>query len=232
VRRARPWIISIVVLIAALIAVDRIALVVAEHRAADAIRSAQNLSSTPSVHVDGFPFLTQLAAGTLNTVEVTAADVTVGDGGRSVHVQRLKAVLHRVRLHGLSQATARTVTATVLLDYRELTAALGVPVSYAGPSADGNGRIAARVTVSVLGQQLSGSASAEVAVSSNAVRFVDLRAAAGGAQLPAEVTSALSNVFTVPLSLARLPFHLTLQSVRAGSGGVTLVLTATDVTYG
>lgn len=230
-RRARPWIISLLVLVVLLVAADRITLVVAEHRAAAAIQSAQNLSSTPSVHVDGFPFLTQLAAGTLHTVEVTAKDVTVGESGRSIHVQRFKAVLHQVKLHGFSSATAQSATATILLDYRELTSVLGVPVSYAGPTSDGNGRVTARVSASVLGQQVSGAASAEVAVSSNAIRFVDVQATAAGAQLPTEVTSALANVFSLPLSLARVPFHLTLQSVRASSSGVTVVLTATDVTY-
>lgn len=230
--RGRAWLIALVVVIALLVAADRIALVVAEHQAAAKIRTAQDLSATPSVHVDGFPFLTQLASGTLGTVEVTAKDLTVGEGGRNVHLQRLHAVLHHVQLHGLSSATARTVTASVLIDYRQLTAVLGVPVSYAGPSADGKGRIAARVSVSAVGQQVSGSASAEVDAAGNAIRFVDVRAEAGGVQVPGQVTGALSDVFTVPLSLARLPFHLEVQSVHAGATGVTVVLTAADVTYG
>lgn len=230
--RVRPWLIALVVLAALLIGADRIALAIAEHRAATQIQSAQNLSATPSVHVDGFPFLTQLASGTLNTVEVTAKDLTAGENGRTVHLRRLHAVLHHVQLHGLSSATARTVTASVLIDYRQLTAVLGVPVSYAGPSADGRGRIAARVSVTAVGQQVSGSASAEVDADGNAIRFLDVRAEAAGVQVPGQVTGALSSVFSVPLSLARLPFHLAVQSVRATASGVTVVLTATDVTYG
>jgi hypothetical protein len=231
-RRARPWLIALAVLVVLLVAVDRITLVVAEHQAADKIRSAQHLSTTPSVHIAGFPFLTQLASGTLGTVDVTAKDVTAGEGGRTVHVARLAATLHHVRLHGLSSATAQTVTASVLLDYRQLTAVLGVPVSYAGSSPDGNGRIEARTTVSALGQQVSGSVTAEVTVSSTALRFVDPRVSVSGTTVPSEITSALSNVFAAPLSLARLPFHLSVQSVRASSDGVTVVLTARDVTYG
>lgn len=231
-RAGRSWLIAVVVLVAVLIAVDRISLVVAEHRAAAQIRSAQGLSSTPSVHVDGFPFLTQLASGTLDTVKVTAKDLSLGENGRTLHLQQLDAVLHHVRLHGLSSATARTATATVLIAYRELTAVLGVPISYAGTSPDGRGRIAARVSVTALGQQVSGSASAEVSAGGNAIRFVDIRADAGGVQVPDQVTAALSNVFSVPLSLARLPFHLSVQSARATADGVTVVFTATDVSYG
>ena len=231
-RRARPWLISLVVLVALLIGADRIAAVVAENRAADKIRTAQDLSSTPNVHIDGFPFLTQVADHRLDKVEVTAKNVTVGQGGRTVHLQQFKAVLQHVTLHGLSSATANTATATVVIGYRELTGVLGVPISYGGTTPDGHGRIAAKATVTVLGQQVSGTATAEVAVSGDTLSFEHVSATADGAQVPEQVTSVLSNVFAAPLSLARFPFHLSLQSVSAGPNGVTVVLVAHDVTYG
>jgi LmeA-like phospholipid-binding len=205
---------------------------VAEHRAANDIQTKQELSSAPAVHVAGFPFLTQLASGTLSTVDVTAHNVVAGQNGRTVRIQRLGATLHHVVLHGYSSATAKTVSAAVVLDYAELSSVLGAPVSYGGSSADGNGRLQAHASATLAGVSVSGAVNAEVSVTDNAIRFVDPHVTVDGSSLPGDANAALAAVFATPLSLAGLPFHLTLQSVHARPGGVTISLTARDVTYG
>src|SRR6476646_8831852 len=92
VRRRRRWplvlLILLLVLVGAAVAGDRIALSLAEDRAASALQTSQDLSHKPDVTVEGFPFLTQLAAGSFGEVVVSAHDVTVGKA-HDVHLQQV-----------------------------------------------------------------------------------------------------------------------------------------------
>ena len=232
-RRGRPWLIGILILGLLLIAADRIGVIVAERAAAHKIQSAQHLSTTPSVSIRGVPFLTQLASSTLQEVDVSADDVVAGDTGSTIRIARLSAQLRHVHLTGFSSARAEDVTASALIDYRALSSRLGLPIRFGGPTADGAGRLQASQTVSVLGQQITGTASAEVAVGApNSLRFVDPQLTAGSATVPSGALSALSSVFGAPIGLRRLPFSLTVQSIRATADGVLIVATARQVTYG
>ena len=57
--------IVLMVLVGLAVVADRIALGVAEDRAASALQTSQDLTHKPDVTVEGFPFLTQLASGEL-----------------------------------------------------------------------------------------------------------------------------------------------------------------------
>jgi hypothetical protein len=236
-RRSR-WpraVIGLVVLVALLVAVDRIALVVAERAAGRTIQVSQHLDRTPSVSVAGFPFLTQLLAGHFGQVTLAASDLTVGQAGRTVRVSTVKADLHGVGVaRDLSSVHADTAGATAEISYPDLSATLGVPVSYGGPSPDGVGRVRARKSVSVAGQQISGSVTAEVKIENGALRFVSPVVSvdgAGAAAVPQSVVDAFSSLFGDPLALTRLPFGLTVRSVTADGQGVHITLAGTDVTF-
>ena len=75
----RRWpivlLVLLLVLVGLFVAADRIALGLAEDKAATALQSSQNLPQKPDVSVEGFPFLTQLLAGNFGEVVVTADDV-------------------------------------------------------------------------------------------------------------------------------------------------------------
>ncbi|CAM5692633.1 hypothetical protein SGRIM119S_08736 [Streptomyces griseorubiginosus] len=57
------------------VAVDRIAAARAESRTAEAFQDGMGTAERPSVHVSGFPVLSQLAAGSLDHVDLTAHDI-------------------------------------------------------------------------------------------------------------------------------------------------------------
>lgn len=232
-RRGTGWLVALVIVIGLLVAADRIGVVVAQHIAADRIKSSQHLDRTPTVTVRGFPFLTQVIGGTLNRVDVSAKDFVAGDSGHTIRIRKLTAQLRKVHVSGLSSAHADTATASALIDYASLSNALGVQVRYGGPGADGQGRVATSATATVLGQSFSGTASAEIKVAAaNVLDFTDPQASVNGATLPPAAVTELTKAFGRSLSLHGLPFRLTLQSVRASAQGVTVVATATDVSYG
>lgn len=224
---------ALLVIVGLLVAADRIGVVVAQHIAADKIKSSQHLDHTPTVTVRGFPFLTQLIGGTLNRVDVTADDFVTGEAGHTIRIRKLTAQLHKVHLSGLSSARAQTAVATALIDYSALSSALGVQLRYGGPTSDGQGRIATTASTTVLGQTLSGTASAEIKVAaSNVLEFAAPQASVNGVSLPAAAIAELTKAFDRSLSLQGLPFQLTLQSVRASASGVTITATASNVSYG
>jgi LmeA-like phospholipid-binding len=228
-------VIALLVLLALLIAADRIALVVAERAAATTIQSSQHLERTPSVSVAGFPFLTQLVAGRFGKVTLAASDVTVGQQGRTVRISTMTANLHGVDVaRDLSSVRADTGTATAAVSYADLSATLGVPLTYGGPSQDGAGRVTARTSVTVAGQQVSGSATAEVTIENGGLRFLSPQLTvdgAGSVPVPQPVADALSSVFGDPIALTRLPFGLTVRAVAADKQGVRIALTGSNLTF-
>ena len=59
----RKLLIALVVLAVLFVAVDRIALVIAEDEIASRIATAYSLPADPGVSITGFPFLTQVVSG-------------------------------------------------------------------------------------------------------------------------------------------------------------------------
>ncbi|CAM5227389.1 hypothetical protein SVIOM74S_03023 [Streptomyces violarus] len=69
-RALRILLITVVILGGLFVAADRLAVHFAEGEVADRLKSRENLSTTPDVSINGFPFLTQVAGGELDDVEV------------------------------------------------------------------------------------------------------------------------------------------------------------------
>lgn len=221
-------------LLALLVAADRVALVFAERAAAKTIQSSQHLEHRPSVSVAGFPFLTQLVTGHFGKVTLRASDLTVGGEGRTVRIAQVTARLHDVKVpRDLSEVRSATAKATASITYTDLSTTLGVPLSYGGPSPDHVGRITAHKTVDVAGQQLRGSATAEIKIEDGALRFLSpqVSVAGAGGNLPGSVVDLLSTVFGAPIALTHLPFGLKVDSVTADSHGVHVTLTGSDLVF-
>jgi hypothetical protein len=128
-RRGTKWLIALVILLGLLVGADRIALVVAQNMLASKIQSSQHLSQKPAVSIDGFPFLTQVAArdfphATLDIHGLDANGLTISDlhaDLRGVHVDS-----------GFNAATVDNLTATADIDYTDIASALASQFSVAG----------------------------------------------------------------------------------------------------
>lgn len=150
-RALRILLIITVVLGGIFVAVDRIAVNMAESQAADKIKSSQGLTSTPEISIKGFPFLTQVMGKELDEVDVSLAGITATAGGHSVNVTEVEAELRSVKIDSsYSSAVADRADGSARISYADLTKAApkGATVGYAGPERAANGQV--KVTGSFL----------------------------------------------------------------------------------
>ena len=90
---------------------------------AQRIQSWPNLTSKPSVTIEGFPFLTQLAARDLRTVDINASNVQEN----KLDITSIKATATGVHLNsGFSSATVDHITGTAFISFASLESAAGV----------------------------------------------------------------------------------------------------------
>ena len=218
----------LIVLAVLAVTADRVGLLVAERLIASRVQSSQELERRPSVDIEGFPFLTQVLANDYPTVTLVAQDFAVGSSDRRVRLAELDARLHDVRtIDKFSMVTVRTAEGTAVLSYQELSRALGVTLGYAG-----GGRVQASSSVEVLGQTLTGTASAQVGVTGgDQLTFSSVRVGVpqGGISVPKQLTEQFSSIFATKLSLRGLPFHLRIQQLAATEDGVRIAATARDL---
>ncbi|RSD19759.1 LmeA family phospholipid-binding protein [Amycolatopsis eburnea] len=85
-RRARRWVIALVVLVLLLVGADFGAAAFAEHMISQKAREQLQLSDDPSVTIHGFPFLTQALGGDYRHISVSAAGLPVADKLQDVAV--------------------------------------------------------------------------------------------------------------------------------------------------
>jgi LmeA-like phospholipid-binding len=216
-RRRWPWI-TLLVIVLVLVGGDRAANAYAENQMASQVQSSLALSGKPNVTIQGFPFLTQVAARTFNTVDVNASNETAGPGGQ-LQIASLTATLHGMHIHGTNSATVDQFTASALVTFTALANAGGIPqgitLAPAGPNQ-------LKATVDILG--FSSDATAKVTqVGDNKinVKITDF----GG--VPADVLGSLTD-FT--FSIPKLPPGVKIQSISVTQQGLRVTATGQNTT--
>ncbi|WP_329232462.1 DUF2993 domain-containing protein [Streptomyces sp. NBC_01460] len=150
---AAKAVVGLVVLTAFVALADRWAVLFAERKAADTLKSQLDLNAAPEVEIGGFPFLTQLADKKLDSVQVTVPDVAAD----RVSLAKVSATAHDIRLNadGLTSVRGADVSrldGDVLLSFDDLNRELGASqVTFSG---DGSDRVEARGTLPVAGHDL------------------------------------------------------------------------------
>jgi hypothetical protein len=165
-RALRILLVVVVILGGLFVVVDRVAVYFAEGQAAEKLKTTENLAETPDVSIKGFPFLTQVASGSLDDIEVGIKDyrAATGQAGQTIRIDDLKADMKGVDFSGdYSSATAATATGSAMISYDELLKAAksepttvlpGVKAQVVGLSYGGGDKIKASVRiVSRLGTQ-------------------------------------------------------------------------------
>ncbi|MCL7425089.1 DUF2993 domain-containing protein [Streptomyces sp. YS415] len=164
-RALRILLIVVVVLGGLFVLADRLAVGFAEDEVAEKLKNTENLATTPDVSIKGFPFLTQVAGGELDDVEVGMEDYeATSETGETIRIDDLRANMKNVRFSGdYSSATAATATGTASISYAELLRTArseptevgpGVTARVVGLSDGGKGRIKVAVEATVLGVKL------------------------------------------------------------------------------
>ena len=216
-RRRWPWI-TLIVIIVLLIAADRGANAFAEDRMASQFQSSLELSGKPHVTIQGFPFLTQVAARTFNTVDVNASNETAGPGGQ-LEIASLTATLHGMHIHGTNSATIDQFTASALVTFTALAHVGGIPQGIT-LSSDGGNQI--KATVDILG--FSSDATAKVTQVGDDKINVKITDFAG---VPADVLGSLTDfTFGIP----KLPAGVKIQSISVTQQGLRITATGENTT--
>lgn len=240
-RALRILLIVVVILGGLFVIVDRVAVHFAEGEAADKLKATQNLADTPDVSIKGFPFLTQVAGGSLDDVEVGIKDyeAATGNGAEKIRIDDLKADMKGVDFSGdYSSATASTATGTATVSYDELLktakseptqVAPGVTARVVGLSDGGNGKIKVAVEATVLGNKLPKPVYvlSSVTVEGDKVKVrADNLPAIGGVDI---AENRVREITDFHQAIDQLPGGIKLDSVRAAKDGVEITVRGSNV---
>ena len=242
----RKLLAALVVLVGLALVADAGSAAYAEYRVSRELRSALSLAADPDVRINGFPFLTQAAAGVYRSVDVRASAVTVPKFGEVTVEATLRGVrvpASQVLSGSEGTVVADSVDARVRVGATTLGRYLGVPdldvsepptVAGASPTAPRR-TVVLTGTVDLLGLKKRVSVDATLsltaggAVAVTATRL-DLRADGSTSSLTESVLSALLARLSVTLALSAVPFGIVPTAVRAEGSEIVVVGTGTDVT--
>ncbi len=241
-RALRILLVIVVVLGGIFVIVDRVAVNLAESEAADRLKANEGLQDTPDVSIEGFPFLTQLAGGTLDEVRVGIRDYEAGtgDGTGKIRIDDLRADMKGVDFSSdFSSAVADSATGTATVAYDELLktaeseptqVAPGVKAKIVGLSDGGNGKIKVAVEIETalgkLPEPVSVLSSVKV-VDGDTVRVqADALPEFGGVEL---AESRVRRITDFQQRIDGLPGGIRLDKVEAAENGVDITVTGSDV---
>jgi hypothetical protein len=227
---------TVAVLVAVLVALDRVAAWAGQRAVADQVAGElaayQVDSAPPEVSVGGFPFLTQVAGGRyeevtlrlrnvgsgdlrLSLVELTATGVTAPastllDGDGSIHAERVDG---RATV-GFDQVRVLTRFSDLRLGARDGLVTVRLPLELAG------------LPVTLVGT--AGAAAADGVIQ---IRVRELTVEGGGALPPGTgpLVDEIARDLSVDVPLPPLPYGLVVTSVRADETGLVVSVTAADV---
>lgn len=224
----RKLLIAVIVIVVLLVAADRVAAVVADRQVASRVATTYHLPSKPSVSVQGFPFLTQVAAGNYHEIDVSIGQVTsngVQVNGLNARLMGVHAPVRDLLGGNSSSITAAQVTGTgtVPLSSVQSRVPRGVQISEAG------GALRLSGTLSYLGASVPVTAVASLGVSPSGITVTPTRISLGsGINAPA---SAVSGQFRFTVPVTGLPLHLAVTSVSVTPGGVQVSVSAANVAF-
>jgi hypothetical protein len=226
----RRVITTVVVLLALLVLADRLGVLYAEHRVAVTLRNTENLGTSPTVKIHGFPFLTQLLRERFSDVEVIVKGFTragaVDYDRIDVHLHDARVALGDALAGGGTRVPVKRVDGTAVVGYSALNRAhQGLSFGYAGSNT-----IRVSGAVSISGRTVDATGTGRMVLEGNRLLvLVDSVTVANGATVGA-ADAAARGAFAVRTALATLPFHFTLKSVRATSAGIEVAGSADNVT--
>jgi hypothetical protein len=237
----RRLIVTLVVLVLLAVAVDRVAWFLAEREITQRIQSSGQVGGTPSVQVDGFPFLTQVAAGKYDRIAVSADRVAVptgqsGPGGQvGLTIDEVSGEAEGIHISASDIARQRKVPVPVdrihtegYVSFASLNAAakarLGDQLSVTMSRAP-SGKVAVngRITTLFGPFDVNGEAGARI-VGGNLV--LDL--VPTSSSLPAALQAQVTKLFGISYPLPAMPFGLKAEKLVVEQDRITFSAGATD----
>ncbi len=215
-RRKRGWI-ALVVVVLLLVGVaaigDQVARSYAESEIASQIETSSQLQSKPSVTIEGWPFLTQLASKDLQAIDISASNVKSG----KFEITSIKARATGVHLSSLSKnatATIDHITGSALISFQSLSADISSAIGIQGLATvsadpqDGPNAITVNATVFSVVATVTRTGPAQITISFGKLGgFASLLG--GAASIPPQV-----------INIPKLPAGLAITSITVTSQGI------------
>lgn len=226
-RWLRTFLITLVVLVIVAVAADFITKLFAQDKVASMIQQ-QGFPKKPSVTIEGFPFLTQVASRDIHQVRISAQNISEGP----LQISLVSAVITGIHLSGgFSSGTVDSLAGSLLVTFpalaSTLTSQIGPLGSVAGASglqlsAAGNHEVKATLNLVVV----SGSASWRVSRLNGQELSITLVASNG---LPASLLGSIRNI---TIKIPRLPLGVKIDSVNITPAGVTGSISGHHLVFG
>jgi hypothetical protein len=211
---------TLIVLAILLVIGDRVALAITENEMASQF-AANGFPVKPSVTIEGFPFLTQLAAKDFKKVDISASNIPAGP----VTISTLKATITGLHISSFSSsATARVdhLTATAFISFGALAAAGGLDGTGITVTPDGTNKL--KITAGIGG--LSDTEEAQITQTGPQTISVKLLPSSGGV-LGSLLSSFASFSFTLPKGV---PASIRITGLTLNTQGLTVSAAASNAT--
>jgi hypothetical protein len=221
-RRSPAWPLLVVLLVLLLLGSglyvgDRYAEQRAEREAAARLQSELGTPNPPAVDIQGQPFLTQVVARSVGTVRVVADDIPPTGGG-TVPIAHADLVLtDTTSADWYTTMTVSHAEGTARIDYPDLEAAAGGPLTYGG-----NGRLQIVNTTTVLGQEVEAEITGrpQLDAEDQTITLTDAEITVAGVDLPGFTADALLRVLLKPIPVTGVPLGLRLSSIDPQESGL------------
>ncbi len=223
----------IAVIVVVLVALDRIGLLIADHQIASRVQKSQGLSSSPSVSIKGFPFLTQVLSGHYGEVDVTVHDVTRNGltvNTVSVHAHGVSVPLSQVISGSVKEVPVDRTDAQVTLGLDHVNAYLQSQIGTGLRVSGDNGTLKLTGTLP-FPPRTAVSASARIDVSGSAITLRPAALDSLIGMIPGTTSrSVIEQFFTVKLPISQLPFGIELKTATVVGNSVVIAASAAGLT--
>ena len=221
-RRRKRWPIVLTVVIVLILAIlgigDQVAKSVAQNTIAQKIQSS-GLSAKPSVSIEGWPFLTQVAAHDVKTIDISGNNETASGSKVAFNFTAKATGVHLSSLSSSASATVDNINGQAVLPFSSVASLL--PISGVTLSADpGKGPNAVQADLGI-----AGSVTGTVKLSGTSQIIVSLNGATGLASI---LGSASGQSYTI--DIPKLPAGLVVRSVSVNSQGIVAAASASNTT--
>jgi hypothetical protein len=220
-------IVSVVLLGLGLYAGDRYAVRRAEQQVAAELQPQLGTPQPPQVDIEGFPFLTQIASGSVGKVHVVADQL-----GETTQAPLILAHADLVMTDVTTNDWFKTMKVArtegpALIDYAKVSSVAGAPLTYGG-----DGRVEIVVKTVVLRREVDAviSGSPRLNAKEQTMTLSDARIAVAGVNLPDFTAQALLAALFKPIPLKGMPLGLTVTHIVAAEDGMHVDLAGDNLT--
>ena len=207
----------IVLLAAALAVADRVAERMASNLIAEQLTSDLHLPRTPDVDITGLPFLTQVASGHYQQIDISIPSVTA----LSVTVRDLDATIKDIHTKPFPTTPADLRSAGAgTVDVGWLVPFSSIPLPPGFTARDAGGQLEVTGTIPLFGASIPVTAIEDITLEGGKVtlRPTHIQAQAGGLELV--VSGAVARRLSASVDLSGLPFHIEVSRLAVVPSGL------------